>query len=71
MSNTPTRRGQRGVRRASQSNLLQADVAAMIRDTAQEYDRPGSAEELAHDIIVVVRERVLREIGTYARENVR
>lgn len=27
--------------------------------------------ELAHDIITVVRERVLREIETYARENIR
>lgn len=28
-------------------------------------------EELARDIIVVVREQVLREIETYARENIR
>ena len=58
------------VRRAWLSpNLLQADVAAMIGD-AELLDK-GDRERLAHDIIVVVRERVLRELASYARENIR
>lgn len=61
----------RTIRKTTEDAMLRKDVANMIRDTAQEYDAPDSPEELAHDIIVVVRERVLREIETYARENVR
>jgi hypothetical protein len=30
-----------------------------------------ATEDLAHDIIVVVRERVLSEVSSYARENIR
>jgi hypothetical protein len=49
--------------------LLQGDVAAMISESERIIGR--EAEELAHDIIVVVRERVLTELSTYARENIR
>jgi len=66
---TTTRRGRRRVRRASESDLLQKDVAAMISESERIIGL--EADELAHDIIVVVRERVLREIESYARENVR
>jgi hypothetical protein len=70
MSGAPTRRGRRGVaKRASESDLLLKDVAAMISETERVIGR--EAEELAHDIIVVVRERTLREIESYARENIR
>jgi hypothetical protein len=41
----------------------------MISETERVIGR--EAEELAHDIIVVVRERTLREIESYARENIR
>lgn len=58
-----------GVRRTHDDRLLQQDVAAMISETDRVVGR--EAEELAHDIIVVVRERVLREIAGYARENIR
>lgn len=50
---------------ADKDRLLQEDVTAMIADN--DTDSPT----LAHDIIVVVRERVLREIQSYARENIR
>lgn len=50
-------------------DLLQHDVAAMILDALQEGD--ADRDKLAHDIIVVVRERVLRELSTYARETIR
>lgn len=50
-------------------DLLQEDVAAMISESQRIIGR--EAEELAHDIIVVVRERVLRQLASYARENIR
>lgn len=44
----------------------------MIREHPNDLSYGTEAsEELAHDIIVVVRERVLQEIESYARENVR
>lgn len=58
-------------RSTKKTDLLKEDVASMIRDTMQDYDRPTIAEDLAADIIVVVRERVLREIQSYARKNIR
>lgn len=68
MSTAKTKRGWVDNRR----DLLQEDVAAMIRDRVSSHDRPETiADELAHDIIVVVRERVLRQIESYARENIR
>lgn len=48
------------------SNLLHEDVAQMIADRYGLEDKA-----LAHDIIVVVRERTLSEIASWARENVR
>ena len=53
-------------RYASRDRILQEDVAAMILDRGAD-----SATDLARDIITVVRERVLQEIGTYARQNIR
>lgn len=41
----------------------------MLSETGRVIGR--EAMELAHDIVVVVRERTLREIETYARENIR
>jgi hypothetical protein len=48
---------------------LLEDVEAMIadRDTLYREDR----RELAHDIITVVRERILEEIGSLVRERTR
>jgi hypothetical protein len=57
-------------RKASESRMLQEDVAAMVNDHKMGR-RDGSTLDLAHDIIVVVRERVLRELESYARENIR
>jgi hypothetical protein len=56
-------------RKANESRMLQEDVAAMVRD--HKIGRHGTEMEVAHDIIVVVRERVLRELESYARENIR
>lgn len=58
-------------KQAHTDRLLREDVAAMIRDTRQDYDRPESAEELAKDIITMVRERTLREIQNYTRNNLK
>jgi hypothetical protein len=59
-------------RRTDTDGLLLRDVAAMLRDYPHEISADqGAAEELAHDLIVVIRERVLREIAGYARENIR
>lgn len=56
------------VKKASESGLLQKDVASMLGD-------PKATEEerlqLARHIICVVRERVLREVESYARQNIR
>lgn len=59
------------MRKATEDALLCKDVASMIRDTRQDYDAPDSPEQLAHDVIVIVRERVLREIESYARQSIR
>lgn len=59
----------RSTRKALQSKLLQDDVSAMISDSRRIIGR--EADELARDIIVVVRERVLAELSSYARENIR
>jgi hypothetical protein len=67
--NKSTRRGRRGVGKGKGSDLLQHDVAAMIGDADTLY--PEDREELARQIIVVVRERVLMEIESYARTHVR
>lgn len=59
-------------RRASEDGLLQRDVAAMLRDYPDDLSYGTEASmELAHDLIVVIRERVLRELESYARENIR
>lgn len=68
-----TNRSTRRSRRNDADSLLKNDVAAMIRD-ARETGAVGVGvgdEELAHDIVTVVRERVLREIESLARENIR
>jgi len=57
-------------RGAPVSKLLQEDVAQMIRDREKHYT-PAEDMELARDIIVVVRERILREISSLVRENLR
>lgn len=58
--------------RADADRLLRQDVAAMIREYPNEVSADQeAAEELAGDIVTVVRERVLREIESYARENIR
>lgn len=54
-------------RKTSGGRLLHQDVTDMIKERQGEQ----TPEELAHSIIVVVRERVLRELASYARENVR
>jgi hypothetical protein len=57
---------------ADKSRLLCDDVAAMIRETERRWPSDsGTIYGLAQDVIVVVRERVLQEIESYARENVR
>jgi hypothetical protein len=56
-------------RRTDRDEPLAADVAQMISNRC--HNGEATMPELAHDIIVVVRERVLREIESYARENVR
>lgn len=44
----------------------------MIRDARKcSCDQDVADSELAHDIVVVVRERVLNELASYARENIR
>jgi hypothetical protein len=48
---------------------LRDDVAAMIED--HEILDDGSTLALAQQIVTVVRERVLQEVQSYARENVR
>jgi hypothetical protein len=65
-------------RRTDEDEPLAADVARMIdndsecsRCMSNQQESEAAHKRLAHDIIVVVRERVLREIETYARENVR
>lgn len=56
---------------ALESKMLQEDVAAMIRDGLKcDCDQVPSGE-LAWAVITVIRERVLREIESYARENIR
>lgn len=55
--------------RAAGDRLLQRDVAAMITETGRFLEH--ESDELARDIIVVVRERVLKEIESYAREQIR
>lgn len=58
--------------RALNRDLLNQDVAAMIQERVNSLPvRNDAAEELAGDIIVVVRERVLRDIASYSRENTR
>lgn len=72
MTSTPIRRmAQKGLasnRSAATDRVLEADVTAMLREAR----RAGIDDvELAHDLVVVIRERVLREIETYARRNIR
>lgn len=40
----------------------------MIKDRKVDYDQPDDAMEFAHDIITVVRERILEEIASAVRE---
>lgn len=54
-------------RRRTGEALLQGDILEMLRERCGN----GHDAELAHDLIVVIRERVLQEIGTYARRNIR
>ncbi len=62
-------------KQAHTDRFLQEDVAAMILDntaaTCQTDAQAKGMRALAKDIITVVRERVLREIQTYTRNNVR
>lgn len=46
--------------------MLEEDVAAMITDTKRGYNS-DTPQELAHDIVTVVRERVLQEIESVTR----
>lgn len=49
-------------------NLLQGDVVDMLKEAR----RTGVSDpDLAHDLIVVIRERVLQELQSYARQNIR
>jgi len=55
---------------------LRKDVTDMIEEfimspPADLLNSAGAIEALAKEIITVVREGVLREIGTYARNNIR
>lgn len=56
-------------RGAPVSKQLQEDVAAMISDTGRVIG--VEADELARDIVTVVRERVLRDIASIARKEIR
>jgi len=62
-------------KQAHTDKLLQEDVAAMILDstdaTCTTEEQARAMRVLAKDVITVVRERVLREVQQYARENVR
>lgn len=60
-------------KQAHTDRMLREDVAKMIQDARDNIGMWDdiSDEELAKGIITVVRERVLREISTYARENIR
>lgn len=49
---------------------LQNDVADLLHDAVGVLS-PQERGQLAHEIITIVRERVLREIESYARQNVR
>lgn len=51
--------------------LLEQDVAAMLRERMEGIETGQPYSELAHELIVVIRHRVLQEIATYARENIR
>lgn len=53
------------------NRYLLDDVTAMLKDQKQEYDRPMSDRELAHDLITVIRERVLEEVASAVRERTR
>lgn len=55
----------------AQYRVLQRDIASMVREAKTLRATESECLQLAHDIIVVVRERVLREIETYARQNIR
>lgn len=57
---------------AMRKDLLTQDIAAMIQERVSTIPvRKDAAEELAGDIIVVARERFLRDLATYSRENTR
>jgi hypothetical protein len=59
---------------ATDSRMLQEDIAALIRDAVvSPYHQPSKEDalDLAQQITTMVRERVLREIESYARENIR
>lgn len=58
-------------RYATRNRLLREDVASMITDWALDHPDKVSAAEVAKDIVTVVRERVLQEIESYARQNIR
>lgn len=57
-------------KQAHTDRLLREDVAAMIQGNRQDYD-VTDPQALAKDIITMVRERVLREISNYARNNIK
>jgi hypothetical protein len=59
----------RASRRAAEYRALCEDVAGMLKDTERIIGK--EADELARDIVTVIRERVLREVTAIARENIR
>lgn len=57
-------------KQAHTDRLLREDVVSMLLGTRQDYDEVDP-HNLAKDIITMVRERVLREIMNYARNNIK
>lgn len=75
MTSTPIRKVvQKGLtsnRPAATDRVLETDVSAMLRERHATICRDRDYDELAHDLVVVIRERVLQEIQSYARRNIR
>lgn len=74
MTSTPMQELRKGALRpntADKSVTLQADIAAMLRDAKKCDCNNWDIKDLAHDLIVVIRERVLQEIQSYARHFIR
>lgn len=62
--------GMRPAPRRTEPNSVAYDVARVIAERCGVTD-PVALTDAAHAAVTVVRERVLQEIGTYTRENVR